>query len=143
MRVSIEPDGEGFLSQECPACHKLFKVVFGEGSDRPISYCPYCGHREEGCWWTREQADYFAGMVGEEEVKPMLQKFARDIKRMNRAGSFIKFDAKVRMRKAPSPPMETEATMPIAEFKCCGERVKHDGSKKKLHCPICGRSTST
>ena len=64
VRVSLNTDDDGFLSQRCPSCERRFKVKFGEGSDRPISFCPYCGHNEEGCWWTQEQADYLAAQAG-------------------------------------------------------------------------------
>jgi hypothetical protein len=34
-------------------CDQRFKVRFGEGSQEPISFCQYCGHRGRDCWHTR------------------------------------------------------------------------------------------
>ena len=138
VRVSLRTDEDGFISQECPACRKRFKVAFGEGSDRPVAYCPYCGHRGEDCWWTREQAAYLRGMAGKAFVTPMLEKFARDISRMNRPGSLISVDAKIKRAPAPRKPVEPSSFVPITVFECCDERVKHDDSVTQLHCIICG-----
>lgn len=70
VAVSLPTDGDGFVSQECPACCKRFKVVFGEGSQRPIGHCPYCGHAGEGCWWTQDQADFLAAVAGQKIAGP-------------------------------------------------------------------------
>lgn len=58
MEVSFPTDSDGYLSQECPSCEQIFKVVFGEGSEEPISFCPYCGHSGRDCWYTKPQVEY-------------------------------------------------------------------------------------
>ena len=140
--VTLATDSDGFVSQECPVCARRFKVVFGEGSEQPISHCPYCGHSGQNCWWTQDQADYLTGVAGEEFVDPLLDDFARRINRSNRPGGLVRFSAKVTHGPRPSQPTESDAPMPILTFRCCGERVKHDGSAATLHCVICGASTN-
>ncbi len=139
VKVSLSTDSDGFTSQECPSCHRVFKVVFGEGSGRPIGFCPYCGHAGQGCWWTQQQADYLTGVAGEKLVGPILDEFARDMKRLNRPGSLISFDVDVKRGSVPRQPLESEAIMAIVTFGCCGERLKHDGSQSQLHCIICSQ----
>ncbi|CAN5908338.1 hypothetical protein BH23PLA1_BH23PLA1_37560 [soil metagenome] len=39
--ISIPTDSEGFISRKCPACSKRFKVTLGQGSDKPLTHCPY------------------------------------------------------------------------------------------------------
>lgn len=43
VSVALPTDSDGFVSQECHACSKRFKAVFGEGSDRPIAIVPTVG----------------------------------------------------------------------------------------------------
>ena len=138
VTVSISTDSDGFVSQECPACSKRFKVVFDEGSDQPIGHCPYCGHTGQNCWWTQEQADYLTAIAGEEIAGPLLDDFARKINRMSRPGDFLKVNAKVKHEPRPPKPGEPDGPMAVATFDCCGERIKHDGSASTLHCVICG-----
>ena len=139
VSVVLAMDSDGFVSQECPACSKRFKVVFGEGSNRPIGYCPYCGHAEQNCWWTQEQADYLAATTGQEIAGPLLDDFVREVNRMSRPGDFLQVSAKVDRGPRPSRPAETDSSMKSVTFECCGERVKHDGSLARLYCIICGK----
>ena len=140
--VSVSTDDDGFLSQECPSCERLFKAKFGEGSPKPIGFCPYCGHAGTDCWWTSEQVEFLQGAVIERMVNPILDDFARSVNRSNRPGSLIRFSAKVN-HDVPAPaPVESNDPMPIMEFKCCGESVKHDGSASTLHCVICGTQSA-
>jgi hypothetical protein len=60
LEVNFPTDLDGFLSQECPSCNQPFKVLFGQGSSEPISFCPYCGFEGQDCWWTQEQVDHAA-----------------------------------------------------------------------------------
>ncbi len=141
LKVSLSTDAEGFLSQECPVCGKRFKVMFGEGSDRAIGHCPYCGHAGKDCWWTKEQAAYLTGVVGERMVNPMLEDFARGVNRMNRGHALVQMKARVKRSPPARPPVEPNRPMPVATFPCCNERIKHDGSTAQVHCIICGKVT--
>ena len=141
VTVSLPTDSDGFVSQECPACSRRFKVVFGKGSDRPIGHCPYCGHAEQNCWWTKEQASYLAAVAGQEITGPLLDDFARGVNHMSKPGDFLQINANVDHGARPSPPEEADTPMQSVTFDCCGERVKHDGSAVALHCIICGRLT--
>lgn len=138
INVSLETDADGFLSQECPACGKRFKVVYGDGNDRPLRFCPYCGHEGQECWWTPEQVAYFEGVVSEEVLSPMLDDFARTVNRMTKPGDLIQMKAKVAHDRPAPAPKEMNDTMPVASFTCCGETIKHDRSIDHLHCVICG-----
>jgi transcription elongation factor Elf1 len=139
--VQVPTDRDGFTSQECPVCRKRFKVVFTQGGGHPLAHCPYCGHSGEDCWWTEEQVQYFRAVAGKKFVTPMLQDSARNIERMNSPGSFLRFSAKVKPGPVPRVPVEPETEMPVVTFACCAERVKHDGTSRKLNCPICGHVT--
>lgn len=138
VTVSLSTDSDGFVSQECPACSKRFKVVFGKGSDGPIGHCPYCGHAGQSCWWTQAQADYLAAMAGQEIARPLLDEFARRVNGVSKAGDFLKVSAKVEHGPRPTVPDELDTAMSVVNFQCCGERIKHDGSAATLHCIICG-----
>ncbi len=139
VSVVLATDTDGFVSQECPACSRRFKVVFAEGSGRLIGYCPYCRHAQQNCWWTQEQADYLAAAAGQEIVGPLLDDFVRQVNRMSRPGDFLRLKAKVEHDHPPSPPAETDSSMKSVRFECCGETVKHDGSRARLYCIICGK----
>ena len=138
MTISLETDTDGFISQECPSCLKLFKVKFGEGSSQPVGHCPYCGHEGRSCWWTREQADYIGGVASKEIVGPMLNDMARKINGGHRASGMIRMTARVGHASQPVRPNEPDTPMATMTFACCKERIKHDGQSAKLHCIICG-----
>lgn len=141
MNVSLKTDMDGFISQECPACKRRFKAKFGEGSDKPLAFCPYCGHADTECWWTPQQVEFFQSAVADKVVGPMLDDFARNINRSSSRGGLVRISASVK-HDAPVPgPAESNEPMPIVEFLCCGESIKHDNSAVKLHCVICGMLT--
>lgn len=138
VTVSLPTDDDGFLSQECPGCERRFKVNFNEGSDQPISFCPYCGHNATGCWWTPEQAEYLSAKAAEEVVGPELEKMARDFNRKS-SGGLISMNMEVSRSPTPPSPEEPNDNLPVTTFECCGERIKHDGQKSMLRCVICGK----
>lgn len=140
LNIRFNTDDDGFLSQECPACQKRFKTKFGEGSDLPISFCPYCGHQGQGCWWTKGQADYIADIASKSVVEPELERMARDFNRNTGSGSPISMSMEVKGSPQPTPPHEPEEDWPIVLFDCCGEKTKHDGSHPPIHCIICGKT---
>jgi ribosomal protein S27E len=139
VSVKFNTDDEGFLSQECPNCQKRFKVRFGEGSDKPISFCPYCSHQDQNCWWTQAQADYMAAVAGKTVIEPELERMARDFSREAGSGGFISMKIEVKSDPPPVPPQEPSEDWPVALFDCCNERIRHDRSHASLHCVICGK----
>jgi len=144
MEISFNTDSDGFLSQECPACKRRFKVQFTQdASGKSLTFCPYCGHSGEDCWWTQEQADYVAASL-QKEVVPEIKKMARNLERMNRPGGAVQFKANRSLRPGalPPAPKESDDPWPKATFSCCDEVIKHDGSVRQFHCIICGKETS-
>lgn len=141
--ISIPTDDDGFISQKCPACSKLFKAEFGEGSDKPLGYCPYCG-AAGGDWYTDEQRAYieaagrnFALEVVRRELGEMTRSFNRGVP----CGGITTAEMSLEPTpEEPLPPVPAESNepMPVASFRCCNERIKHDGSSAALHCVICG-----
>ena len=142
IEVSLATDNDGFLSQECPACERRFKIVPGEGSDKPVSFCPYCRHNGHDCWWTPQQAEYISGVVGEQVVVPELDQMARDFNRGSGRG-FIRMSVKVTRPRVPSRPDEPNDVWPVTKFECCNERIKHDGQATGVACVICGVQIDT
>jgi len=139
VTVRLLTDDDGFVSQECPACERRFKARLGEGSDRPIAFCPYCGHNGEGCWWTKEQAEYLAAAVGGKVLGPELEEMARDFNRSSPKDDFLSVSMEVKRSPVPDPPEEPTDDWPTSTFDCCGETIKHDGQGESLHCIICGQ----
>lgn len=137
VKVSLATDDDGFVSQECPACRRRFKTVFGEGSDKPISCCPYCSHRGRNCWWTPEQAKYLSGVVAQQVISPKLDKAARDFNRGSSRGIW-RMSVKVNRPSLPQRPVEPNLDWSILHFACCNERIKHDGKESQIKCVICG-----
>ncbi len=137
MQVSLATDQDGFLSQECPDCERRFKVLLGQGSDQPIRHCPYCGHEGENCWWTPEQAEYLGAVASESLLGPELKKMARDFNRQAGRG-LISMKMDVKTGPVPVAPTEAQDDMPIVDFPCCNEQIKHDGRSSSLRCIICG-----
>ena len=139
-QVRLQTDGDGFLSQECPKCRKRFKIRFGEGSDKPVGYCPYCDHSGQQCWWTTEQVEYFTRVAGKKLVEPILQDFAKKINRLNRRDSLLQVKARVSGdQTTPQPPPEPETPSELVTFECCGERVKVESGLESYNCVTCGK----
>lgn len=129
MEVSFPTDSDGFLSQECPSCKQHFKVCFGKGSDEPISYCPYCGHKGEQCWYTKEQVEHMSAVVQTVFVAPALKKLQRSLGG-KLSGSFSSFQS--------PPPIDPDSDLPILNFSCCNETIKAS-PQHHLFCIICGK----
>jgi len=140
MQISFDTDSDGFLSQECPACHKRFKANFSEGSDQPLSFCPYCAHQGRDCWWTQAQADYIINAVSNELIDPTMEKMARDFNRKIPKDGLISMKMKYKPGPRSVAPKEPNEDWPKLLFECCGETIKHDRSMDTLHCVICGRT---
>lgn len=135
MEVKFDTDSDGFLSQECPSCQQRFKVLFGSGSDKPVSFCPYCCHNEHDCWWTPEQIDYIQSVTTDVVVRPELEKFQRQLKHTSSEFFQIKMTSGI-----PDPiasPVEADDSLKVLRFQCCGETIKVD-QRNRYYCIICG-----
>jgi hypothetical protein len=137
INVDLAADDDGFVSQECPACERRFKIVPGEGSDKPVSFCPYCRHNGHDCWWTPEQAKYLSAIIGEQVFGPELDQMAREFNRGS-SGGFIRMSAQITRPHVPVRPDEPTVAWPIVHFACCNERIKYDDKDAQVACVICG-----
>ncbi len=135
MEVSFPTDSEGFLSQECPSCGGRFKVLFGHGSEKPVSFCPYCRHNEQECWFTQEQVNHIQAVAADVVVAPGLREFERELSKGSTA--LVKVEATSSIPRCSIVPVETDDHFPVLRFPCCGETIKAD-RQRKLHCIICG-----
>ncbi|MFH1717598.1 MAG: toll/interleukin-1 receptor domain-containing protein [Planctomycetota bacterium] len=133
--MSFPTDMDGFLSQECPSCEQRFKIVFGQGSEEPISYCPYCGYNGRECWHTQEQVDYMQVVAANTALAPELRKLERELKGMS--NEFLKIDVKSDLTESPLPPMETDDAFDMLHFPCCNETIKVTRNERYF-CTICG-----
>lgn len=128
-------DSDGFLTQECPSCQQHFKVIFGKGSEEPISFCPYCGYEGRDCWWTQAQSDYIKGVATGVVLGPELKKLEQSLKGLS--GGFLRVEMKSNLPEVSIPPIDPDDDFPIYRFPCCNEMIKaerHDS----LFCIICG-----
>src|SRR4051812_31087790 len=132
MKVKLNTDNEGFVSQECPACKRRFKALLGQGSSEPIAFCPFCKYHETGCWWTPEQADYLALTVANPIIGESLKQLEKSVNGINRKSDFLKVSVKTRLDPVPPVPDEPEEPWAVMDFICCGEKIRHDGKTKSL-----------
>ena len=135
MELNFPKDADGFLSQECPSCEQQFKVIFGEGSEEPISYCPYCGHNEQDCWFTQVQVDYMQSVAANVALGPELKKLEHQLKGMSTG--FLKVDMTSNLSEPPPAPTETDDLLAILHLPCCNETVKVTRHERHF-CIICG-----
>ena len=135
MEVNYPTNFEGFLSQECPSCAKRFKVCFGQGSEEPISYCPYCRHNGQDGWFTQNQIEHVQAIAASTVVAPELAKLAQEFERMS--GGFAKLDMPSDFTEVSIPLMETDDDLRELRLPCCGEIVKME-QKQEYYCIICG-----
>nr|VFK42611.1 MAG: TIR domain-containing protein [Candidatus Kentron sp. TC] len=135
MNISFPTDTDGFLSRECPSCEQRFKVVFGQGSEEPISYCPYCGYNGQECWHTRPQVDYMQAVAADIALGPELKKLERQLKGMS--NGLIEIELKSSLPKPPPAPMETDDPLETLRFPCCNETIKVTRHNQHF-CIICG-----
>jgi hypothetical protein len=135
LQVSFPTDADGFLSQECPSCEQRFKVLFGQGSDAPISYCPYCGYNGQQCWHTQEQVDYMKSVAANVLIAPELKKLERQLKGASKG--LLRIEMTSTMRSPSPPPMETDDPLDVLHFPCCDETIKATRHNRHF-CITCG-----
>ena len=135
LEISFSTDADGFLSQECPSCEQWFKVIFGEGSEEPISHCPYCGHSGQNCWFTQAQVDYMQAVAADVALGPELKKLERQLKGMSKG--FLKASMTSNLPKPPPAPIETDDLFDMLNLSCCNETIKVT-RRERYFCIICG-----
>ena len=135
MKVSFSTDADGFLSQECPSCQQRFKVIFGEGSQEPISHCPYCGYKGQQCWLTQEQSDHVEAVATDIVIGPELKKLEREIGGLSKELFTINMESN--LPKPSQPPVETDVFFDILHLPCCKETIKVNRQQQHF-CIICG-----
>ncbi len=143
MTVSFNTDSEGFISQECPACERRFKIQPGKGSPRPVSHCPFCKHFGADCWFTPEQVEYVGSVAARDVLGPHLEKLDRAFRQLGSgSGGMIKVTGRVQKPRVPPTPVERDNEMSSkATFDCCGETIRHDTVNRPIYCVICGGQT--
>src|SRR5690606_21605158 len=107
-----------------------------EGSEEPISCCPYCGYKGRSCWHTQAQVDYMKAVATSVLVAPELKNLERALKRS--AGGLFKIGMKSNLPSPGPPPMETDDPFTVIHFQCCNESVKVERHDKHF-CVICGQ----
>lgn len=129
MEVGIPLDADGFLDQECPSCHRPFRVlVDDEAADPPDDRtgCPYCGARfEVSEFLTPEQVDYLTERATDQAI-----------------GELEAMGLRVE-RDGPVPLPEPQGDLPVVRFDCHGSHpIKVMASwaeaGEPLHCTVCG-----
>lgn len=111
-------------------------MSFGEGSEEPISFCPYCGYEGRDCWLTQEQVDYAQAAAANLLLGPELKNLERNLK--TGSGGLFKIDVKSSIPNVPPPPIDSDGDLKAFRFPCCNETVKAD-RHDMLFCIICGK----
>lgn len=144
--VTLPVDKDGFLRRECPNCRRQFKWLptENETTEQPQSqyYCPYFAKPADiNAWWTKEQRQYMKHLAAAKVIEPELQKFAKDLKRLNRPGSLLRFEAKYKTSSKPLPLHEPDDMRKVEPPCHPKELLKiHEHWKKPVVCLICGKS---
>jgi hypothetical protein len=111
-------------------------VRFGEGSEEPISFCPYCGHEGHDCWYTKDQVKYIQTATADVVLGPELKKLEREMKKAS--GGLFKIEFKNDLPQVGVPPMEADDTFDVIRFPCCNEIIKVTRYDRHF-CIICGK----
>jgi len=147
--MTLPLDKDGFLRRECPNCRRQFKWLptEGETSGQPQSqyYCPYCGKPAGiNAWWTKEQVQYAKQLTAAKVIGPELEKFAKDVKQLNRPGSLVRFETKYKRPSKPPPLHEPDDMRKVVPPCHPNEPLKiHEDWNKPVFCLICGKSFSS
>ncbi len=135
MELSFPTDTDGFLSQECPSCEHQFKVMFGKGSEEPVSYCPYCRHHGQNCWFTNEQIEHAKRVAVDVVLGPELKRMEREF---NRSGGLLNIKTSTTLPDVGPSPIDADGNFDLFHYPCCGETVKAE-RREQLFCIICGK----
>lgn len=147
--MTLPLDKDGFLRRGCPNCARQFKWLptGSETNGQPQSeyYCPYCGKPAGiNSWWTKEQVQYAKQLTAVKVIDPELEKFAKDLKRLNRPGSLVQFEAKYKRPSKPLPLHEPNDMRKVEPPCHPNEPLKiREDWNKPIFCLICGKSISS
>ena len=109
--------------------------MFGQGSEEPISYCPYCGYTGQQCWYTQEQLDYMQAVAVDIAIAPKLNELERHLKGASQG--LLRIHTKSNLPKPPPPPIENDDPFDVLHFPCCTETIKATRHERHF-CIICG-----
>lgn len=143
IKMPLPLDKDGFLRRECPNCERQFKWFLSENNTNEIDiseyHCPYCGEHADN-WWTKEQLEYATNYASTKIVAPKLDKFAKDIKRLNKPDGFVHFDVK-NQPQPQLPPLQEPNDMRKVIPPCHpNEPIKiYEDWQNLVFCLICGR----
>ncbi len=143
--VTLPVDKDGFLRRQCPNCRRQFKWLPTESeiTEQPQSeyYCPYCGKPARiDAWWTKEQLQYMKQLAVAKVISPELEKFAKDLKRLNRPGSLVRFETKYKAPSKPLPLHELDDMQKVKPSCHPDEPLKvYENWNKPIVCLICGK----
>jgi len=147
--TALPVDKDGFLRRQCPNCRREFKWLPTKSgtSDQPglQYYCPYCGNPGNiNNWPTKKQLRYRNQLANAKAIGPELERFTKDLKRLNRPGSPVRFEGKYKRPSKPLPPPEPD-DMRKVEPRCHpDEPLKiYEDWNKPVFCLICGKSFSS
>lgn len=159
IKAPIQTDSDGFLSRECPFCHKLFKIKpeigevksddeepaeQNENEDTEVNAepveqcCPYCGQKASGeSWLTQEQKNYTRVYV-ENLAAKIFNDFSADLESQFRGNKYVSFKANSVPQEEPWISPEPN-DMRIFDLPCCKRPIKvEDDYKGTIFCPYCG-----
>lgn len=137
MELSFKSDEDGFISRECRACERVFKICLSASKGAAFRYCPYCG--VEGRNWSTSRQKNFAKKAGRDrfqsELTAVLQRALR--------GSILQLKPKspvVKRSIERTARLEDNSNWPELSFPS-GFRIKHDGTQMEFFCPVTGVRT--
>ena len=145
--MSLPLDEDGFVRRECPTCEREFKCTIAQDGETATPtpeggyFCPYCGvQAPPDAWWTKDQIEAAHAVMYREVVGPELEKFQREIQRLNRPGGFIQVSAEITGDEPEEPNLTEINDMRRVDFACHpDDPVKVlDEWTRPAHCLICG-----
>lgn len=143
ISINLPFDKDGFLRRECPSCKRQFKWLPSKDKSNKQSklqyYCPYCGKLANiNEWWTKEQAQYIKQKLSK-VTEPELEKFTKDLKRLNKPGSIIRVEPKYKLSSEPLPLCEPNDMRKVVPPCHPSELLKiYENWNKLVMCLICG-----
>lgn len=146
IKMYLPLDKDGFLRRECPNCKRQFKWFPSKSETGQVAqtqyYCPYCEKVAPiNSWWTKKQLEYTKQFAVNEIVDPELRKFVEDIRRLNRPGSPVSFNASYKGSSEPLPLQEPNDMRRVEPPCHPSEPLKvYEDWKEPVACLICGKS---
>lgn len=142
---SIQGDGEGYVTFECPFCASEFKLQAGEyqNDEEPFEelFCPYCGlAKGKNNFLSSEVIEQAQALAYNYMVEKLNKSFSKIKKSINRSNGLIKMDYKPLKKVATKELKDKDTTETEFACTCCERRVKvlYCAGTSKLFCPYCG-----